>query len=177
MKTLISAKEILVDYNYYESSVKKQNDILVSIGIPIIVLLSALIGVLVFKYNNYVFRASEVFNREGLSKDICIEGLRTIFDHKAHESLVSKKLVNYLKKHNYEDFDFEINEKNQFRYVEMISKDACKVIIQNEEVDGHGLISLLISIKESEDFPFQYKVSDYREFAIRASEVTLAKEN
>ena len=166
-----------MDFKYYESSVKKQNDILVSIGIPIILLLVGLISVLLFKYNNYVFRASEVFNKEGLSKDICIEGLKSIFNHSAHESLVSDKLVNYLSKNKYEDFDFEINERNQFRYAQMISKDSCKVIIKNEDVDGHGLISLLISIKESEDFPFQYKVSDYREFAIKASEIAFAKEN
>lgn len=159
-----------MSYEDYENKQVKEKRIIQLWAGGIIALLSIALVTVTARDKYLIYKNAPQLDQEFLSKDVCFAGFDSIVSRAGAGVFVEKEYLSAIEDENYSMIDFDLSKEN-YRQIEMINKNVCKIIIKDQSTSGHGLRAFKISLVHSKNFDFNHKVSNIAEVILDESDL------
>jgi hypothetical protein len=144
-----------MNYDDFESSFTKENRKLkISLAITLGVC-AAVVVMLVFQRNYFLYKGGPIFEERPLAEEICRSGFESLAEGGPNPHLVNKNLIKIAQSENF------IIPIEKIYQVQSLEVGACKIILRSEG----KLVAYKITLDGRVSNPFHYKLIQIDEIA------------
>ena len=146
-----------MNFDDFEMSYKKENRKLkLALAITLIITSLTTLSVLLQK-RYYLYKGKEIFEERPLAVEICKLGFESLASGEPNPHVVTDEIIKLV---NEEAFNLKIDK---ILKLESVEKGGCKMILKS----SGKLLAFKIGLEESFFYPFNYKLIQLDELAVR----------
>lgn len=149
-----------MDFDSYKTSYLKENKKLkIALAITLIVSSFTTLSIL-FQRKYYLYKGSNIFEERLLATEVCKLAFESLANNEPNSFLITDGIIDLVDK-----APFSLKIDNILK-VESLEEKACKIILKSDE----KLMAFKINLEESVLYPFNYKLIQLDELAVKGQE-------
>lgn len=151
--------EKIMNFDDFEMSYRKENRKLkLALAITLVITSITTLSVLLQK-KYYLYKGKDIFEERPLATEVCRLGFQSLAEGEPNPYVVTDEIINLVSKN---PFSLVIDK---ILKLESLEKGACKIILRS----NGKLLAFKVGLAESSFYPFNYKLIQLDELAVKES--------